>query len=310
MSNILEIKNLTKNFISGILKPQKYIAVDNVSFDLQSGEILALLGSNGSGKSTLMQMLLSTITPTSGSIKYFGRSLKTHRSEILKNVGFGSSYTKLPPNLFVKENMVIIGKLYGLTEKQALQNSSELLEKLNMSHLFTKKNGVLSAGQSAIVQIVKALMIKPKVVILDEPLAALDIDRSQQARDLIKEYNTEHGLAVIISSHNIAEIEHFVDRALVMKEGKLIANAAPSELIEKVKDAQVELRTEQTEKLENLLLENNINWHIAENEYIFKIDKNQVANFLENLHNDKIKINQICIKRPTVDDYLKIVNKN
>jgi ABC-2 type transport system ATP-binding protein len=310
MTNILEVKNLTKNFSSGIFKPQKFIAVDNISFELNHGEVLALLGSNGSGKSTLMQMLLSTITPTSGSIKYFGKSLTTHRSDILKHVGFGSSYTKLPPNLLVKENMAIIGKLYGLTEKQALENSYELLAELNMAHLFAKKNGVLSAGQSALVQIVKALMIKPKVVILDEPLAALDIDRAQQARDLIKEYNTEHGLAVIISSHNIAEIEHFVDRALVMKEGKIIANATPSELIEKVKDAQVELRTEQTEKFENLLLEKNINWHIGENEYSFKINKNQVANFLENLHNDKIKINQICIKRPTIDDYLKIVNKN
>jgi ABC-2 type transport system ATP-binding protein len=310
MTNILEIENLTKNFSSGIFNLQKFLAVDNVSFELKQGQVLALLGSNGSGKSTLMQMLLSTVTPTSGSIKYFGKYLKTHRSEILKHVGFGSSYTKLPPNLLVKENMVIIGNLYGLTEEEALNNSSELLEKLNMSHLFTKKNGVLSAGQSAVVQIVKALIIKPKVVILDEPLAALDIDIAQKARDLIKQYNKEHGLAVIISSHNMAEVEQLVDRALIMKDGRLIANETPSELIKKIRDVQIELRTDQNGKLENLLQQTNISWQIIDNTFSFKIDEKQVANFLEKLHLDIIKINQISIKKPTVDDYLKIINKN
>lgn len=310
MPNILEIQNLTKNFVSGIFNPKKFIAVNNVSFGLQQGEIVALLGSNGSGKSTLMQMLLSTITPTSGSIKYFGKSLNTHRSEILKHVGFGSSYTKLPPNLLVKENLVIIGNLYGLTEKQSLENSFELLSKFNMVHLFTKKNGALSAGQSAIVQIVKALMIKPKVVILDEPLAALDKDRAQQSRDLIEAYNKEFGLAVIISSHNMAEIEQLVDRVLIMKDGKLIANDKPCELIKKVKDAHIELSTEQKGKLKKLLQEKNIDCHIIENTYSFEINENQISNFLEILHKDKIKINQIAIKKPTIDDYLKIVNKN
>jgi ABC-2 type transport system ATP-binding protein len=310
MINILEIKNLTKNFRSGIFKPQKFIAVDNVSFELKSGEIIALLGSNGSGKSTLMQMLLSTITPTSGIIKYFGKSLNTHRSEILKHVGFGSSYTKLPPNLLVKENIIIIGKLYGLTEKQALKNSLALLTQLNSAHLYNKKNGVLSAGQSAIVQIVKALMINPKFVILDEPLAALDVDIAKQVRDLIKQYNKDHGVAAIISSHNMEEFEKLVDRVLIIKDGRLIANDTPCELIKKIKDVQIELRTDQNGKLENLLQQTNISWQIIDNTYSFKIDEKQVANFLEKLHLDIIKINQISIKKPTVDDYLKIINKN
>jgi ABC-2 type transport system ATP-binding protein len=310
MPNILEIKNLTKNFSSGIFKPQKFLAVDNVSFELNQGQVLAFLGSNGSGKSTLMQMLLSTITPTSGSIKYFGKSLTTHRSEILKHVGFGSSYTKLPPNLLVKENMAIIGRLYGLTEKQAIQNSYELMEKLNSAHLFNKKNGVLSAGQSAIVQIVKALMIKPKIVVLDEPIAALDVEIAQQVRDLINQYNKDYGLTVIISSHNMAEIDHIIDRALIMKEGRLIANSTPSELIQKVKDAQIEIQTEQTNEFEKILQEKKINWHVIEGLHIFKINQNDVANFLEKLHENKIQVKQISIIKPTVDDYLKIVNKN
>jgi ABC-2 type transport system ATP-binding protein len=310
MQNILEVKNLTKNFISGIFNPKKFIAVDNVSFELNQGEILALLGSNGAGKTTLMQMLLSTLTPTSGSIKYFGKSLKKHRSDILKQVGFASSYTKLPPNLLVKENMVILGNLYGLTEKQALQNSFELLEQLNMSHLFNKKNGVLSAGQSAIVQLVKALMIKPKIIILDEPMAALDVDIAQEARDLIKDYNKKNGLAVIITSHNMEEVEQLVDRVLIMKEGKLIANATPYELIKKVKTAHIELCTAQTEKFENFLQEKNMPWQFIEGEYNFKIDEKMITDFLQALQKDKIKFTEISIKRPTLEDYFKVVNKN
>ena len=309
MQNILEIKNLSKIFVSGILRPKKFTAVDNVSFDLNEGEILALLGSNGAGKTTLMQMLLSTLTPSTGSIKYFGKSLKKHRSEILKHVGFASSYTKLPPNLLVKENMVILGNLYGLSEKEALKNSFELLEKLNMGHLFDKKNGVLSAGQSAIVQIVKALMINPKIIILDEPMAALDVDIAQQARDLIKDYNRENGLAVIITSHNMEEVEQLVDRVLIMKEGKLIANATPQELIKKVKTAHIELYTEQTKKLEIFLHENNLKWKFADGEYSLKIDEGKIADFLQDLQLNTIKFNQISIKRPTLEDYFKVVNK-
>ncbi len=310
MQNILEIKNLTKKFISGIFNPKKFIAVDNVSFELSEGEILALLGANGAGKTTLMQMLLSTLTPTSGSIKYFGKSLKKHRSEILKQVGFASSYTKLPPNLLVKENMVILGNLYGLTDKEALQNSFELLEKLNMAHLFAKKNGVLSAGQSAIVQIVKALMIKPKIVILDEPMAALDVDIAQQARDLIKNYNKENGLAVIITSHNMEEVEQLVDRVLIMQEGKLIANAKPSVLIKKVRNAHIQISTEQIDSFKKFLQEKDIKWLLNENEFSFKIDEKIITDFLEDLQEKHIKFSQISIKRPTLEDYFKIVNKN
>lgn len=310
MSYILEVKNLNKVFKSGLFKIKQFKAIDNITFNLKSGEILGLLGSNGAGKTTLMQMLLSTLTPTSGEISYFGQCFEKNRSEILKKIGFASSYTKLPPNLLVKENLTIIGRLYGLTEKRALEKSAELLNILKMPEIFNKKNGVLSAGQSAVVQIVKALIIEPKIVILDEPMAALDVEAAQRARDLLKIYRKDCGLSIIITSHNMEEVEQLVDRVLIVKSGKLIADSTPDELIRQVKTAHIELYTDDSLKLETYLSNSNFKWVIQENEFKIKIDEQLIPDFLNNLLKLKITYTQISIKRPTLEDYFFAITNN
>lgn len=309
MTPILEVKHLSKIFTS-IFKTQKFTAVNNVSFSLQSGEILGLLGSNGAGKTTLMQMLLSTLTPTKGTIKYFGLDLNKNRSKILKKVGFASSYTKLPPNLLVRENLKIIGQLYGMTANKSQEKALELLNILNMSQIYDKKNGVLSAGQSAVVQLVKALMIEPKIVILDEPMAAIDVEIAQRARDLLKLYRKDCGLSIIITSHNMQEIEQLVDRVLIMKSGQIIADASPTQLIKEVTTSHIYLTVEKALEFEKYLAASRYDWTLEDNEFHVTIKENLIPEFLNNMVLHDIKYHQIEIKRPNLEDYFLAVTKH
>ena len=116
--SILSVSNLTKFFST---KEKKFTAVDNISFDLKEGEILGLLGPNGAGKTTTIQMLLGVLTPTSGEIKYFGKEFEKHREEILEQVNFSSTYTNLPWDLTVKENLTFIAYLYQINNRKNCQ---------------------------------------------------------------------------------------------------------------------------------------------------------------------------------------------
>jgi ABC-2 type transport system ATP-binding protein len=128
-NNVLSVKNLKKVYPGKI----PFIAVSGISFDLKEGEILGLLGSNGAGKTTTIQMLLSTLKPTSGSIEYFGKDFFKHRSEILTHVAFASTYVSLPWMLTVDQNLEVFGRLYGLTEAERKERTEPLLERFGIA---------------------------------------------------------------------------------------------------------------------------------------------------------------------------------
>ena len=174
---ILAVSNLTKKF-------KEFIAVDNVSFDLKQGEILGLLGPNGAGKTTTIQMLLGILTPTSGSVSYFGKDLKKHREEILEKVNFSSTYTTLPWLLTVKECLHFLSYLYQISDRK--KRISEIIEIFKLEELLNEKIQTLSSGQLTRVNLAKALINSPRVLLLDEPTASLDPDTAAYIRDFLQ----------------------------------------------------------------------------------------------------------------------------
>src|SRR5262245_7173440 len=128
MAAVISTRHLTKIYPGK--KP--FTAIDNISFDLKEGEILGLLGPNGSGKTTTIQMLLGTLSKTSGSILYFGKEFNKHRTEILQYVSFASTYTSLPWNLTIRENLEVFGCLYGMGTKESAKNFDPLLERFGI----------------------------------------------------------------------------------------------------------------------------------------------------------------------------------
>ena len=221
---ILEVRNLTKKF-------GDFTAVDNISFDIQEGEILGLLGPNGAGKTTTIHMLLGLITPSAGSIHMFGLDLAQHREKILQQVNFSSTYISMPFSLTVEENLKVIARLYNLQNVQ--QRVDAIVEKLEMSDIRSKLTRKLSSGQMSRLTLAKALMTEPKVLFLDEPTASLDPDIVNKIKAFLKEYQRNEGLSILYTSHNMREMEEMSNRIIFLQHGHLVAEGTSEQIIQR-----------------------------------------------------------------------------
>ena len=171
--------------------------MDDISFDLEEGEILGFLGPNGSGKTTTIQMLLGTLTKTSGDIYYFGKDFTKYRSEILKQVSFASTYTSLPWILTLEENLIVFGYLYGLSRKESRRSFFPLLERFGILDKKDEEVTSLSAGQVTRLMLVKALFVNAKILLLDEPTASLDPDISRDICSFLLEQRDKRGISIL-----------------------------------------------------------------------------------------------------------------
>jgi len=305
---VLAVRNLRK-----VYKTNKtsFVAVDDVSFDLAPGEILGLLGPNGAGKTTTIQLLLSTLKPTSGSIHYFGKDFFKYRSEILNDVVFASTYVSLPYTLTVSQNLDIFGRLYGISGKELVTRIDPLLDRFGL--LDKKKNRVatLSAGQVTRLMLVKAFMVRPKIVLLDEPTASLDPDIAQEVCQFVLEQRDTHGTSILITSHNMTEVSELCDRVLFLKNGKIIADDLPDRLARSVSRCRMQLvivdGVKRTQAVADML---QMPYRLDHKMIEITLDESEIANLLQNLAARAVVYTSIAIIQPTLEDYfLKMVGK-
>ncbi len=224
MNKVIEIKNLTKTF-------GDFTAVDELSFSIEEGKITALLGPNGAGKTTTIQMLLDIITPTSGEIKIFGKEYKDNKEYILSNINFSSPYVALPSNLTVFENLLTFARLYSV--KNPKQKIKELALFFEIEHLLSRITASLSTGQLTRVNLTKAFINNPKLLLLDEATASLDPDIADKTRKTLKRLQEEKGVSILYTSHNMAEIEEICDYVIFINNGKIREQGTPEELLKK-----------------------------------------------------------------------------
>ena len=222
--SIVEVRNLTKRF-------GDFTAVDNISFDINQGEILGLLGPNGAGKTTTIHMLLGLIAPSAGNIKMFGLDLAQHREAILQQVNFSSTYISMPFSLTVEENLKVIARLYSLQNIQ--QRIDDIIGKLEMGDIQHKLTRKLSSGQMSRLTLAKALMTEPKVLFLDEPTASLDPDIVNKIKAFLKEYQRTTGLSILYTSHNMREMEEMSNRIIFLQHGHIVAEGTAGEIIKR-----------------------------------------------------------------------------
>lgn len=222
MSSIVSVSGLKKTF--GQTK-----AVDGVSFDVPEGEILGLLGPNGAGKTTLLSILLGLITPTEGSIRIFGLEFHRHRVEILRRCNTSSAFIALPGNLTVEENLAFFGRLYGV--KNASKRIVTLLEMFEVGHLRKSITGRLSSGESARVNLCKALLNDPGLILFDEPTASLDPDMADKFRKTLKDLQRDRAITMIYTSHNMRDVEEVCGRILFLQRGKILADGSSAEIL-------------------------------------------------------------------------------
>jgi ABC-2 type transport system ATP-binding protein len=228
---VLTAQHLTREF-DGVK------ALDSFSFQLRRGEVLGLLGANGAGKTTAMNMLLGLTTPTSGSIQVFGKELQQHRVELLQRMNFSSAYTSLPGNLHVWQNLRVFARIYGVPNPK--ERINELLDLLEITYLRDRVTGQLSAGESTRVNLCKALLNKPELLLLDEPTASLDPDIADKVRKFVRRMQKEHGIAILYTSHNMRDIEEVCDRVIFLHKGKVVAEGTPEEIVNRSEQASLE----------------------------------------------------------------------
>ncbi len=218
---LVDVQHLRKEFAGTV-------AVADVSFTVQRGEIVGVLGANGAGKTTTIQILLGLIKPTSGNVTVFGKDLERHRIEILQRSNFSSAYTGLPSNLKVWENLLIFAMIYGV--KGHREKTNELLEMFEISHLRDKITGHLSSGESTRVNLCKSLLNDPELLMLDEPTASLDPDIADKVRKLLRRIQSERRITMVYTSHNMRDVEEVCDRVLFMHKGRIIAEGTPQQV--------------------------------------------------------------------------------
>lgn len=226
---ILEVKNLRKKFGSSA---EEFQAIDDISFTIGEGQILGFLGPNGAGKSTTTYCLLGLITADSGQIKIFGKDILKDTSVILKQVNYASADFNLPWNLTIWENLMVYSYIYEIADKK--KRILELLDIFEMSNLKNKVIRDLSTGQRARANLCKALINKPKLLLLDEPMASMDPDVVDKGIKLLKQIQDKEKMTVLYTSHNMWEIEEIADQVIFINHGKIIASGSPLELTQQV----------------------------------------------------------------------------
>jgi len=222
---VLQVKNLVKKF-------GNFTAINDISFSLEEGQILGFLGPNGAGKSTTIYCLLGLIAPDQGSIRIFGKDVINKRSEIMRSVNYASAEYILPWNLSLWENLFVYAKLYEIPD--AKKRIAELLELFEIAQLQKKVIRDLSTGQRARANLCKALLNKPRLLLLDEPMASMDPDVVDKGINLLKQIQKEEKMTILYTSHNMWEIEEIANKVIFINHGKIIARGTPLELTQKV----------------------------------------------------------------------------
>jgi ABC-2 type transport system ATP-binding protein len=219
---VIEVSRLVKRY-------DVVVAVNDVSFKVESGAVYGLLGGNGAGKTTTLSILLGLLLPTSGTVRVLGEDIVRHRERVAARINFSSPYVDLPHRLTVGENLSVYARLYGVRDRT--RRIAELGEHLDFAPLMKRRYGDLSAGQKTRVGLAKALLNRPELLLLDEPTASLDPDSADRMRALLLEYKRETGATVLLASHNMLEVERLCTDVSVMRAGTIVDQGAPAALI-------------------------------------------------------------------------------
>ncbi len=204
------------------------VAVDDVSFEVGPGEIVGLLGPNGAGKTTIINMVLGVLEATSGTIRIEGSDIATGRSRALERANFAAVYAPLPGNLTVDQNLRVFGLMYGL--KGIPERIDALLGRFDLLNLRHVKCGLLSSGEQTRVCLAKAMLNRPRLLLLDEPTASLDPSAARDLRTQVREYVSRDKAATLWTTHNMYEVGDVCDRVLFLSRGRILLEGDPRSL--------------------------------------------------------------------------------
>ena len=237
---VIEISGLSKRF-------KEILAVNALEFKVHKGDVFGFLGPNGAGKSTTIRMILSLISPTSGTIRIFGKSLKENRKEILANVGAIVEKPDFYQYLPAIKNLEFLAKISGKEVSQ--KRIWELLELVGLKDRAKSKVKTFSHGMKQRLGIAQALLHNPELIVLDEPTTGLDPHGVKEIRDLIIHLSKEENKTIFLSSHVLSEIELIANRMIIINKGSKVVEGEVSQLLNsKILKVTIEVENVETAK--------------------------------------------------------------
>jgi len=231
-NRVVEVQSLTKRF-------GDFVALDNISFRVEKGEIFGLIGPNGAGKTTALRILATLLLPTNGSVKVLGYDVIREPEKVRPLISYLAEDAGTYRNLTGYEYLTIVARIYFESKVDAGEAVEEAIKISGLSDKVKDKMKTYSKGMKRRIQVARTLMSKPKLAILDEPTSGLDVFHAQHVRDIIRKH-AEEGGAVILSSHNMLEVEYLCSRLAFIHQGRIIVEGDPQTIKEKHEASNLE----------------------------------------------------------------------
>jgi len=233
LDNAIRIADLTKDF--GTIR-----ALDSLNLSVESGEILGLIGPNGAGKTTALRIISALLLPTSGNVEVFGLNVVEKAAEVRKIISYLPEEAGAYRNLSGWEYLNFMAKFRTDSKDEIQRIVNDAAEISGLGERLKDKAKTYSKGMKRRLLVARALMTKPRLAILDEPGSGLDVLHAYHVREIIKKHVKDYGVTVLLSSHNMLEVEHLCDRVALLNKGKTVAEGKPQELKEKFSSANLE----------------------------------------------------------------------
>jgi ABC-2 type transport system ATP-binding protein len=318
---MIDIENLCKDYVlkskepglkgamKGLVKPNHKIihAVKDLSFHIDTGEIVGFIGPNGAGKSTTIKMMSGILTPTQGQVLIDGRNISKHRKEVVKDIGvvFGQR-SQLNWDLRLGESFELLKHIYQINQKEYDKTLDELDQILGIKELLDKPVRQMSLGQRVKGDLVASMIHSPKVLFLDEPTIGLDVSAKYALRKFIKEINKVRHTTVILTTHDLGDIQELCERLIVINSGVLMEDGNLSEIVDRI----APYKTLVVEYYDEVAPEHTRCKLIAQDGNVakYRFMKNDVtaAEIIADLSKEKT-IKDVSIEETGIDDIIKIV---
>jgi ABC-type multidrug transport system ATPase subunit len=298
MVSAISLEGVSKKF-------NDFTAVDHLSFQVKQGDIYGFLGPNGSGKSTTLRMIMSLISPSSGEIALFGKSLKENRKEIMRQIGCIIERPDFYTYLSAKENLALFARAHGITPTRSLFD--ELFTLVGLQGREGDKVKTFSHGMKQRLGLALVLLHKPSLIILDEPNTGLDPQGIIDLRHLILQLNQERGITILFSSHILSEVHQICTDMVVINKGKAVAQGKVADLLSK---ENVKVRLEAVNTEDCLAMIKDTRWvnlmSRDEEAFVFDMGKSAIPELVDHLVSHHVAIERIDYRNQLEDYFLKI----
>jgi ABC-2 type transport system ATP-binding protein len=284
----------------------KLQAVDNISFDIKKGQIFSFLGPNGAGKTTTINLLITLMPIQEGKVTIAGFDVAKEKGKVRKSIGVVFQDQRLDRDLTVWETLDFHGRIYSIPKEIRRPRIDELLDLVELSDKIKEVTKNLSGGMKRRLEIARGLLVKPKVLFLDEPTIGLDTQTRKRIWSYIRKVNQEEGVTILLTTHYMDEADQNSDIICIIDKGKIIANGTPENLKKSLQQDCIQLQTDNDQKANQLIkdIPGISQIRSSSNGLIIYLKENAqlITKLIDLVRNEHIQIISISLVKPTLDD--------